>query len=245
MFDTKTLGTIKTIAVQGDPDGILFEAATQRIYILSHKAPDVSVLDAKDGSIVGTIDLGGMPEQGQSDGAGRVYIDLADKNKVAVVDANTLKVTGTYDLAGKGGRPSGLGLDSKNHVLFAFCRKPQTCVILSATDGTILTTLPIGPGVDGGGFDPGTMEAFSSQADGTLTIIKENTPTSFQVRQIVKTMPGAKTCTLDRKTDRIFLVTAEYGAPAAQAAGGQGSSGPQGYRGPMLPNSFTILSVGK
>jgi DNA-binding beta-propeller fold protein YncE len=109
MWDTKTLETIKTIDVQGNPDGILFEPFTERVYVLSHSAPNVTVIDGKDGSVVGTIDLGGSPEQGQSDGQGHVYIDLEDKDSIAVVDANTLKVTATYSLGGKGGGPGGHG----------------------------------------------------------------------------------------------------------------------------------------
>jgi DNA-binding beta-propeller fold protein YncE len=248
MFDTKTLATIKTIAVQGSPDGIFFEPATQRIYVLSHRAPNVSVLDATDGSIVGTIDLGGAPEQGQSDGNGRVFIDLEDKDNIAVVDAKTMKVTAHYDLAGKGGGPAGLGLDAKNHILFACCHDPQTCVILNADDGKIITTLPIGRGVDAAGFNPNTMEAFSSQGDGTLTIIKENSPTSFEVEQNVKTMPGAKTSTLDGKTNQIFLITAQYAPPTPStqpATPGEGGRRRGGGRGQMLPDSFTILAVGK
>jgi DNA-binding beta-propeller fold protein YncE len=249
MFDTNTLATIKTIQVEGSPDGIFFEPATERIYVLSHRAPNVSVIDGKDGSIVGTIDLGGAPEQGQSDGAGHAYIDLEDKDQIAVVDTNAMKTTGHYDLAGSGGGPGGLGLDTKNNILFAFCHEPATCVILSATDGKIITTLPIGAGVDAGGFNPNTMEAFSSQGDGTLTIIKENSPTSFEVAQTVKTMRGAKTCTLDSKTNQIFLITAEYAAPAPTtqtAAGGQGGQGGgRRGRGQMVPDSFTILTVGK
>jgi DNA-binding beta-propeller fold protein YncE len=240
MFDTKTLATIKTIPAKGRPDGIFFEPAAGQIYVLSHAEPNVTVLDAKDGSVLGTIDLGGEPEQGQSDGAGHAYIDLEDKDQIAVVDTKTMKVTAHYDLADKGGGPAGLGLDAKNHILFAFCHEPATCVILNADDGKIITTLPIGKGVDGGGFNPATMEAFSSQGDGTLTIIKENSPTSFAVEQTVKTMRGAKTCTLDGKTGKIFLIAAETAAPAAtQEAGGQRR------RPAMVPDSFTILSVGK
>ena len=123
-----------------------------------------------------------------------------------------------YDLVIIGGGPAGLGLDAKNHILFAFCHTPQVCVILNADDGKIITTLPIGRGVDGGGFNPATMEAFSSQGDGTLTIIKENSPTSFEVEQTVKTKSRAKTCTLDTKNNQIILITTEpvpAGAPGA------------------------------
>jgi hypothetical protein len=244
MFDSKTLETIKTIDVEGNPDGILFDPASGRIFIFSHRAPNATAIDAADGSVVGTIDLGGAPEQAVSDGQGRVYVDIEDKDKVAVVDANTLKVTAQYGLLGKGGGPAGLALDAKNRVLFAYCRKPQTVVILNADDGNVITSLPIGSGCDGAVFNPSTMEAFSSQRDGTLTVVKENSPTSFEVEQNVQTKTGAKTCTLDSKTNQIFLITAEQ-APTSASDPGGGQAGGQGRRGGRwLPDSFTILVVG-
>jgi DNA-binding beta-propeller fold protein YncE len=217
MWDTKSLETLKTIEVQGRPDGILFEPTTERIFVLSHSQPNATVIEAKDGTVVGTIDLGGAPEQAASDGHGHLYVDLEDKDNIAVVDLKTLKVTAHYDLGGKGGGPAGLGLDAKNHILFAFCHDPQTCVVLNADDGKIITTLPIGRGVDGGGFNPSTMEAFSSQGDGTLTIIKEKSPTEFEVEQTVQTKSRAKTCTLDTKKNQIVLITTEP-APASATA---------------------------
>jgi DNA-binding beta-propeller fold protein YncE len=242
MFDSQTLATIKTIDVQGNPDGIMFDPSYERIYDLSHRAPNVTVIDAKDGSVAGTIDLGGMPEQAVSDGKGHVYIDIEDKDKIAVVDAKALAVTGVYDISSKGGTCAGLALDIKNRILFAACRNPKTMVILSADDGKIITSLPIGNGTDGAVFNPNTMEAFSSHADGTLTVIKENSPTSFAVEQTVQTMPSAKTLTLDLKTNRILLIAAEFGPPPATAA-----PGPPGRpaRGEMLPDSFSILEVGR
>jgi len=243
MFDSKTLAAIKTIDVQGNPDGILFDPFNERVYDLSHSAPNATVIDATDGSVVGTIDhLGGMPEQAVTDGKGRLYIDLEDKGSIAVVDAKTLAVTATYDLAGKGGTCAGLALDITNHILFATCRNPRTMVILSADDGTIITTLPIGAVSDGAVFNPATMEAFSSQIDGTLTVVKENSPTSFVVEQNLTTMPSAKTLTLDSKTNHILLIAAEFGPPPAGAPPGP-SGGPA--RGPMVPGSFSILMVGK
>ena len=218
MWDTKTLKPIKTIEVQGRPDGILFEPATERVYVFSHAAPNATVIDSKEGSIVGTIDLGGAPEQAASDGQGKLFVTLEDKDKIVVVDVKTLKVTGDYDLAGKGGGPAGLGFDVKNHVLFAFCHEPATAVILNSADGKIITTLPIGKGVDGGGFNPRTMEAFSSQGDGTLTIIKEKSPTQFEVEQTVQTKARAKTCTLDTKNDHIIVITTEPAPPGTAAA---------------------------
>jgi DNA-binding beta-propeller fold protein YncE len=243
MFDSRTLARIKTIDVQGNPDGVLFDPFNERIYDLSHSAPNVTVIDAKDGSLVGTIDLGGMPEQAVSDGKGHLYIDIEDKEKIAVVDAQKLAVTGSYDLAGKGGTCAGLAMDLKNRILFATCRNPKTMVILNADDGNIITTLPIGTGTDGAVFNPNTMEAFSSHADGTLTIVKENSPTSFVVEQTVQTMPSAKTLTLDIKTNRILLIAAEYGPPPATPPAGTPPGRPA--RGEMLPDSFSILAVGK
>jgi DNA-binding beta-propeller fold protein YncE len=258
MFDAQTMQPIKKIDVPTGPDGILFEPATERIYVFSHRAPNVTVIDPKDGSIAGTMDLGGAPEQAASDQKGRVYVDLEDENKIAVVDAKTLKMTAQYSLGGKATGPAGLGLDAKNHILFAMCREPATCVVLSADDGKILASLPIGNGTDGGGFNPNTMEAFSSQRDGTLTIIKETSPTSFEVEQTVTTKPGAKTCTLDSKNNRIILIATEAAPTPAAAAGaapapatppanadqpGGGRRGGRGARGG--PGFLHILVVGR
>jgi hypothetical protein len=219
MFDSETHAILKTITVTGSPDGMLFEPFTERVYILSHSAPNVTVLDAKDGSIVGTIDLGGAPEQGQSDGMGHVYIDVEDKANIAVVDAKTLAVTGHYDISSKGTGPAGLALDIKNHVLFAMCRTPTTCVILDANDGKILTSLPLAGGSDGGTFNPTTLEAFSSHGNGTLTVIKESSPTEFAVEQTVTTKSGAKTCTFDAKTNQVIVITTEPLPAGATAPG--------------------------
>jgi DNA-binding beta-propeller fold protein YncE len=254
MWDSKTLETIKTIPVKGRPDSIAFEPLTERIYVFSHSQPNATVLDGKDGAVVGTIDLGGAPEQALSDGKGHLYVALEDKDNVAVVDVNTMKVTAHYDLNGKGGGPSGLGLDAKNNIIFAFCHEPQNCVVLNAEDGKIITTVPIGRGNDSGGFNPNTMEAFGSQGDGTLTIIKENSPTSFEAEQTVRTKARAKTCTLDTKTNRIILITTEA-APAAATpeatpktdpgAAGEPAATPRPARKPPGAALLDIIIVGR
>lgn len=257
MWDTKTLATIKTIDVQGNPDGILYDGFNDRVYILSHSAPNATVLNAADGSVLGTIDLGGMPEQGVTDGKGHLYFDIEDKANIAVVDAKTMMVTTHYDLAGKGGTCAGLAMDAKNNILFAACRNPAAMVILNAGDGKILDAIPIGGGTDGATFNPNTMEAFSAHTDGVLNIIKENSPTSFVLEQTVPTMTGARTLTLDSKTNRVLLMAFELvpppaapAAPAAPPAGGRGG-GPGGFggrgggRGQQVPDSFTIIAVGK
>jgi DNA-binding beta-propeller fold protein YncE len=239
MWDTKTLATLKSIDVDGGPDGILFDPFNGRVYVFSHRAPNATVINAADGSIAGTIDLGGAPEQAVTDGRGHLYVDIEDKDNIAVVDAKTMTVTAHYDLAGKCGGPGGLAFDVKNHVLFAACHEPQSMVILSSVDGKIITSLPIGNGVDGAVFNPDTMEAFSSQRDGTLTVIKENSPTRFVVEQTVETMQSAKTLTLDGKTGHILLIAAEFTPPPPPAPGERPG------RGTMVPDSFTILVVGK
>ena len=242
MWDAKTLATIKTINVDGDPDGIMLDPFNQRVYVLSHSAPNMTAINASDGSIAGTIDLGAAPEQTVSDGKGHLYVDLENKDQIAVVDAKTLSVTARYDLGGKGGTPAGLAFDPKNRILFVACRNPATMVMLNADTGQILDTLPIGVAVDGATFNPRTMEAFSSQTDGTLTVIKENSPPTFTVEQTVQTQPSAKTLTLDSKTGHILLIAAEFEpAPASTVPLSNGRVA----RGPMVPDSFAILEVGR
>ena len=258
MWDTKTLALIKTVDVAEKcrPDGILADPFNQRIYVLSHPTMDATVIDAKDGAVMGTIDLGGAPEQAVSDGKGHLYVVIQDKSNVAVIDAKTMKVTAHYEFGDKGSRCNGLALDAKNRVLFVACGQSGTppatppqpmMVILSADDGKILTSLPLAGGSDGAVFNPATMEAFSSHGNGTMTIVKEKSPTSFEVEQDLQTMPGAKTLTLDTKTNHILTMAAEYGPPPAPTAGTAPPPGPPGRpaRGPMVPDSFSILVVGK
>jgi YVTN family beta-propeller protein len=239
MWNAKTLAPIKTIDVQGGPDGILGDSFNHRVYVLSHSAPNVTVIDAVQGSVLGTIDIGGAPEQAVSDGKGHIYIDIEDKAAIAIIDAKTMKMTGKFDLAGSGDGCAGLAIDRKNGILFAACRTPNVLVVVPIATGKVLMTLPIGKGTDGATFNPKTMEVFSSQGDGTLSIIKESSPTSFAVEQTLTTPERAKTLTLDAKTGRILLITAEFGpAPAPQP--GQRFSRP-----PMIPDTFKIIVVGK
>jgi DNA-binding beta-propeller fold protein YncE len=239
MFDTKTMGDVKTLDTQGNPDGYLADPEMHRVYILSHSAPNVTVLDAKDGAVLGTIDIGGAPEEAVLDGKGRMFIDIEDKDAIAVVDTKTMKMTGKYDVSSHGGGCAGLAIDGEHGVLFAACRDKKNMIIVNAADGKIITDLPIGAGCDGAIFNPKTMETFSSQGDGTLTIIKEHSPSSFDVEQTVATPVRAKTLTLDSKTGNILLITAEFGAAPPPAPGARFS------RPPMVPGTFSIVVVGK
>ncbi len=252
MFDTETMQKIKDIEVQGRPDGILLEPFTDKIFIFSHEAPSITVIDPKDGTVVGTVDVGGAMEEARSDGQGKLFVDVEDEKKIAVVDVKTLKVLTKYDLGDSAGEPGGLGLDAKNHILFAMCARPNVCVVVNADSGKVLATLPIGNGTDGGGFNPNTMEAFSSQRDGTLTIIKENSPTDFVVEQTVQTKSGCRTSTLDTKNNRIVLICTERppgtNATPAQVASTTSTNQPgaaprpRRYTGPAWLN---VLFVGR
>jgi glutamine cyclotransferase len=217
MFDTETMQKIKTIDVQGRPDGILLEPFTGKVFIFSHEDPSITMIDPKDGTVTGTIDVGGAMEQAQSDGQGKLYADVENEKKIAVVDVKALKLITKYDLGDSAGEPGGLGLDVKNHILFAMCANPNVCIVMNADDGKVLATLPLDGGTDGGGFNPATMEAWSSQRNGTLTIIKESSPTSFAVEQTVQTRVGCKTSSLDTKNNRIVLICTERLPQAAGA----------------------------
>ena len=250
MFNTKTLQLIKTIDVgAAQPDGIHFDDFNDRVYVFSHPTKDATVIDAKDGRVLGTIDLGGVPEQGVADGKGTLYVVMQDaRGSVTVVDVKTMKATAHYSF-GDTGRCNGLALDAKHHVLFAACgsagslpaQPPRpVMVILSATDGKIITSLPLAGSSDGAAFNPATMEAFSTHSNGTLTVVKENSPTSFEVAQNLQTMLGARTLTLDSKTNHILTMSVERG-PAPPTPPGA-TRPPQGA---PVPGSFTILRIGK
>jgi hypothetical protein len=243
MWDSNTLKVIKTFDVGGRPDGIMFDPYNQRVWVLSHMPPDSTIVDAKEGSVIGTLSLGGGPEQAVSDGKGKIYINISDMHNVAVVDAQKLTVTAHYDVGAKLSRGSGLALDAKNHILFAYYRQPSpTVVILNADNGKIVTTLPTGVDVDTVAFNPATMEAISGENGGTMTFIKENSPTSFVVEQTLQTKDGAKTIALDTKTNHILTMAADFG-PAAPDAEPGGSGRPP--RGPMIPGSFSLLMIGR
>jgi len=230
--------------VKGSPDGYLYDAFNDHVYILSHQKPHATIINAADGAIVGTIeDLGGAPEQAATDGKGTIYVDLEDAHAIAVVDAKAMTVKTKYDLGDKADACAGLALDVKNEILFAACRNPAVMAIVSAKTGAIITTLPLAGSSDGAAFNPKTMEAFSSHGNGTLTVVKEENPTTFKVEENLKTMVGGKTQALDDKTGHIMIIAAEYGAPPPPDPAKKAGRGPA--RGPMVPDSFSIVEVGK
>jgi DNA-binding beta-propeller fold protein YncE len=241
---------IKTIDVgAAQPDGIYFDPFNERVYVFSHPTKDATVIDAKDGSVLGTIDLGGVPEQAVGDDKGMLYVVMQDaQGSVTAVDAKTMKAVAHYPLGDKG-RCNGLALDAKSQILFAACGNSGNppaqpaqpmMVILSAKDGTILTSLPLAGGSDGAVFNPSTNEAFSTHGNGTLTVVKEKGPASFEVEQNLDTMNGARTITFDSKTNHILTMSQERGpAPPPPPGGGRGRPGTP------VPGSFTLLVIGK
>ncbi len=238
MFDSKSLKPIRTIEVQSQPDGMFFDAPNQRIYVLSHGTPNATVLDSRDGSVITTIDLGGMPDQMVSDDRGHLYTNLLDKHTLVVIDAKKMEVMAHYGLDGKGGQCPGIAMDVRNRVVFSTCRNPQNMVMLDADSGKVLAALPIGWANDGAAFIPASMEAFSANADGSLTVIRENSRTEYAVVQTVQTIRNSKTLALDPKTNRLILIGAEYiGTPP-----GTSRTAPPGA---MVPGTFTIQVVGK
>ena len=257
MFDPKTLTLIKKIDVPEGfrADGIYCDAFNDHTYVFSHPTKSALVINGADGAVLGTVDLGGTPEEGVADGKGTLYVVMQAESNVAVVDVKTMKTTAHYDFAEKGGRCNGLALDTKNQVLFVACgassmtpaqgQPPQpTMVILSAKDGTILTTLPLAGGSDGAQFNPATMEAFATLGNGRLAVVKETSPTSFEMEQDLETMNGARTIALDSKTGHIFTMAQEFGPPPAAPPAGAPPGRGRG-RGAAVPGSFTILMIGK
>jgi hypothetical protein len=264
MFDLKSMQMIKMIDAnvgnappntQFSADGIYFNAANDRVYIGSHPTKELIVIDSHDGAVLGKIALPGTPEQTIADTKGTLFALMQDSGTVAVIDEKAMKVTKIFPFGGNVGC-NGLALDEKNHVLFAACSRtgpagppqpgaapvpPQpTMVILSSEDGKILTKLPLAGSSDGAAFNPATMEAFSSGGNGTLTVIKEKSPTSFEVEENLQTMNGARTLTLDTKTGRIFVMSVERGpAPPPPAGGGRGG------QAPVVPGSFTVVVIGR
>ncbi len=237
IFDMKTFATSSKVKVGEGPDAILYDPATKRVFTFNGHGHDSTAIDAAGGTVVGTIKLDGRPEFAASDAEGEVFVNIEDKSELTAIDANKLAVKATWPLAPCTG-PSGLSMDRKNRRLFVGCDNKMMAVV-DADSGKILATPAICEGVDATTFDPETGLAFASCGDGTLTVVKEESPEKFNVAENVPTQKGARTLALDAKTHNIFVVTAQFGPrPAATA------DNPR-PRPPILPDSFVVLVVGK
>jgi DNA-binding beta-propeller fold protein YncE len=238
IFDLATLKLINKVKDVGEnPDAILYDAATKRVFTFNGRSHDSTAIDAATGNIVGKIPLGGKPEFAVSTGAGEVFVNLEDKGELLSLDPQGLKVRSTWPLA-PCEEPSGLAMNVKNRRLFAGCDNKLMAVV-NADTGKVITTLAIGAGVDANRFDPDTNLAFASCGEGVLTVVSEDSPDKFSVVQTVATERGARTMELDPKTHQIFLVTAKFGPPPAATA-----DQPR-PRPTILPDSFVVLVVGR
>ncbi len=233
IVDLKTLQILSKVDTGQNPDGMLYEPGQQEAYMFNGRGQSATVIDAKVGKVVATIPLGGKPEFAQADSkAGRVYNNLEDKNEVAVIDTKSHQVVTNWPIA-RGEEASGMAIDLKNHRLFLGCGGNKTMVMMDSATGKVITSVPIGQGVDANAFDPGTGFAFASCGDGTVTIAHEDTPDKLTVVQTLETQRGSRTMTIDPKTHKIYLAAAKFEAPAE----GQ-------RRGKMVPDSFKILVYG-
>jgi len=233
MFDLKTLQVLGRTTAAPDADAILYDPATKRIFTFNGDSHNASVIDVATGQRIGTIDLGAGPEFGVSAGDGKLYVNLEDKGAVAEIDAAAMKVTRQWSLA-PCQAPTGLAIDRAHHRLFSGCRN-QVMAISDATAGKLITTVPIGQGVDACRFDPGTQQAFASNGDGTLTVVHEAAPDTFTVVANVATKRGARTMELDLKTHRLFTATADFGPTPAPTA-----DRPR-PRPSLVPGTFALL----
>jgi DNA-binding beta-propeller fold protein YncE len=236
VFDLKTLKVEQEIKTTGNnPDAILYDPYTHRIFTFNGRSDNATAIDAKTGKVAGTIALSGKPEFATSDAAGHVYVNLEDKSEVAVIDPEKLTVEKVWPLA-PGEEPSGMAIDRAHHRLFVGCHN-QMMAVVDAASGKVIATPPIGEGVDANRFDPETGLAFSSNGEGTLTVIREETPEKFVVVANVPTQRGARTMALDEKTHHVFVATAEFGPPPAPTA-----ERPH-PRPSIVPGSFLVLEL--
>jgi DNA-binding beta-propeller fold protein YncE len=236
-FDLGTLAVIhRTNVGARNPDAIGYDPFSKRVFTFNGGSASASALDAASGEMVGTVELSGKPEFWATDGRGRMWVNIEDKALLVQFDPKSLKVLAEWPLPGCE-EPTGLGFDAAHRRLFPVCGGNGKMLVLDADRGTVLATLPIGQGVDGGGFDPGLGFAFASAGEGKLTIVGE-AQGSYKVLQEVPTQRGARTMVVDPKTHRIYLSAAEYGPPADSVAGQRRP------RAPVLAGSFRVLVVG-
>ena len=237
VFDLKTLHVSKQIPVGKNPDIIIYDPESKLVFVGNGGSRDVTVIDPSSEIVKGTIPLDGKPEFAVTD-ENHLYVNLEDKSMIARIDSRKLVVDARWPLA-PGEEPTGLAIDAKHHRLFAACGNKLMAVVNTA-NGHVVANVPIGDGADGAEFDSSSQSAFSPNgSDGTLTVIHEDSPDKFSVVQTLPTHRGARTMTLDPKTRKAYLITAEFGPPPAPTA-----ERPH-PRPTIVPGSVTLLIVGK
>jgi len=233
-FDRKTLATVATIPTGQNPDGIVFEPATQTVWAFDGRSKDATVIDAATEKVVATIPLPGKPEFPAVDGTGTVFDNIEDKNEIVRLDAHTKKVTAEWPVCDS---PSGLAFDVPGHRLFPVCDGKKMAVVDSQS-GKVLATPSIGNGPDAAGWSAAHKLAFASCGEGVLAVVDAASP-DYKTIEMLPTQQGARTMAYDAATDRIYLVTAQFGPRPAPTP-----ENPRG-RPPMIPGSFTVIVVGR
>jgi hypothetical protein len=228
MFDTKTFEVLKRIPAAEDADAIVFDEPSGRVFSLNGDANSSTVIDGRTGDVIKNLPLGGKPEYGVSAGDGKLYVNIADKGEIVEVDTASVTITRRWPTAPCSG-PTSLAIDKVHHRLFSGCRS-GVMAISDYKTGKVITTVPIGKGVDGGGYDPQTASAFASNGDGTLTIVHQDTPDTYHVAQTISTPIGSRSSAFDSASHRLFVISAKFGPVP-----------PGGRRGPVVPGSFTLM----
>jgi outer membrane protein assembly factor BamB len=232
MFDLKTFKALGRIPAAEDADAILYDSSSNRVFTLNGDAHSSTVIDPVEGTLITNIPLGGKPEYGASAGDGKVYANLTDTSEVVEIDAKKATVVRRWSTA-PCKQPVAMAIDTAHHRLFSGCRSG----VMAVSDyqaGKVVATLPIGTGVDGAGYDAGSGNAFASNADGTLTVIHQDTADQYHVVENVPTPLGSRNMGLDPTNHRVFIVSAKFGPVPAG-----------GRRGPVLPGSFTLMTIEK
>jgi DNA-binding beta-propeller fold protein YncE len=237
VFDMKTLKTLTTIKVGQNPDAITYDAESRRVFTFNGASHDATAIDVKTDTVAGTIPLGGKPETGVPDGRGHVFVNVEDKGEIVDIDTSKLAAKSHWSLA-PCEEPTGLAMDRKHRRLIVGCSNKLMAVV-NADTGKVVTTLPVGRGVDASAFDPATDLAFTANGEGTLSVVREDSPDKFTAVETVQTQAGARTMALDAKTHRIYLVSAEFGAPPPATP-----ERPR-PRPSIVPGSFTLIVLGK
>jgi DNA-binding beta-propeller fold protein YncE len=237
IFDLKTFATKGKVKAGENPDAILYDPATKRVFTFNGRSHDSTAIDASNGTVLATIRLDGKPEFAASDGKGEIFVNIEDKSELTAIDANKLEVKTSWPLA-PCEEPSGLSMDKKNRRLFVGCDNKMMAVV-DADSGKVLATPTIGDGVDATRFDEGTGLAFASCGEGVLTVIREDSPNKFTVAETVPTQQGARTMALDSKTHTVYTVTANFAPPPPPTAD---NTHP---RRSIIPDSFVVIVVKK
>jgi DNA-binding beta-propeller fold protein YncE len=238
IFDLKTLKVTGEAKADNDADCVIYDPSSKHVFVMNGDPHTSTVIDAKSGNVVGTIDLGGGPEFAVADGKGTVYINLEDKSELVAVDAATLKIKSRWPLA-PAGAPTALAMDVQHHRLFSAGRNPQMMVVLDSESGKVIQSFPISAGVDAAAYDAETGMVFVSTREGMVHVFHEDSPDKFSEAETVKTEYGAKTMGLDTKTHNLFLDTADFGPAPAPTA-----DRPHPNRAP-IQGTFHVLVYGR